>query len=124
MVPIVIYDNNCYLCIQFAKLVNLLAGGKITLIGHYTNFGEKLRNEILDASALEMFWFVDKNAAYGGRAALLPLLKEIISGKRKKIQTPTDLQTCDTQCKTPKAVFVRSASLLTHSKTIPLNAKP
>lgn len=119
IVPVVIYDNNCYLCIQFAKIVNFLARGKIRLVGHYTNLGEKLRNEILDSSALEMFWFVDGKTAYGGRAALRPLFKEIIFGRGERLKTP-DLNACEAECKTAKAVFVRSASLLTHSKIIPI----
>jgi predicted DCC family thiol-disulfide oxidoreductase YuxK len=120
MVPVVIYDNNCYLCIRFAKAVNFLSGGRLHLIGHYTVLGEKLRNEILDSSALEMFWFIDGKTAYGGRAALLPLMKEVFSGKRKNIRKIEDFEACSTECKTAKAVFVRSASLLTHSKRIPL----
>ena len=45
------------------------------MVGHYSNFGKKIREEILDDSALEMFWFIDENTASGGRAALLPLIK-------------------------------------------------
>ena len=33
------------------------------MIGHYSDFGTKIRNEILDESALEMFWFIDKKRA-------------------------------------------------------------
>ncbi len=120
IVPVVIYDNKCYLCIQFAKVVNFLAKGRLNLVGHYTNLGEKLRNQILDSSALEMFWFVDGKTAYGGRAALCPLFRELISTSGKKLQNTDDLEACDVECKTAKAVFVRSASLLTHSKTIPI----
>jgi len=58
MVPLVIYDNQCYLCTKFAKVVNFLSRGKLLLVGHYSSLGEKLRNEILDSSALEMFWLV------------------------------------------------------------------
>jgi predicted DCC family thiol-disulfide oxidoreductase YuxK len=119
IVPVVIYDNRCYLCIKFANVVNFLAKGRVTLVGHYTPLGEKLRNQILDASALEMFWFVDGKTAYGGRAALIPLFKELISSG-EKLRKTDDLNSCDTECKTAKAVFLRSASLLMHSKTIPL----
>lgn len=119
IVPVVVYDNNCYLCIQFAKAVNLLAGGKLRLVGHYTSLGEKIRNEVLDSSALEMFWFIDGKKAYGGRAALCPLFREIVFGSGEKLKTP-ELETCDAECKTAKAVFVRSASLLTRSKIIPI----
>jgi hypothetical protein len=65
-----------------------------------------------------MFWFVDGKTAYGGRAALCPLFRELINGSGKKLQKTDDMGVCDVECKTAKAVFVRSASLLTHSKTI------
>ena len=29
------------------------------MVGHYSDFGTKIRNEILDESALDMFWFID-----------------------------------------------------------------
>jgi len=120
IVPVVIYDNRCYLCIQFARVVSFLAKGRLNLVGHYTNLGEKLRNQILDSSALEMFWFVDGKTAYGGRAALCPLFRELTNGSGKKLQKTDGMEACDVECKTAKAVFVRSASLLTHSKTIPI----
>ncbi len=118
IVPLVIYDDRCYLCIKFAGLVKLLGGGKMTFTGHYSGLGEKLRSEVLDSSALEMFWFVDETTAYGGRAALLPLLKTIIFGSKRHLE-PVDVQeSCKTGCKNVKSVFLRSASLLSNSKTI------
>jgi predicted DCC family thiol-disulfide oxidoreductase YuxK len=121
MVPLVMYDNQCYLCIKFAKAVNFLAKGRILLIGHYTDLGEKLRSQILDSSALDMFWFVDGKTAYGGRAALIPLFCAILSAKGAKTRLD-DIESCGAECKTAKAVFVRSASLLTRSKTISLKS--
>jgi predicted DCC family thiol-disulfide oxidoreductase YuxK len=123
LIPVVVYDNNCYLCIKFAKAVNLFAGGKIRLVGHYTDLGKKIRDSFLDSSALDMFWFIDGKTAYGGRAALAPLIKEIVLGGQKEHQTTYDFDGCDIHCKTAGAVFVRSASLFTHSKTIPLKTK-
>ena len=120
MVPFVMYDDQCYLCIKFAKFVNFLARGKLLLVGHYSELGEKLRNEILDSSALEMFWLVDGKTAFGGRAALIPLLKTIFSSKNNHPQNFDIKESCDVQCKTAKAVFVRSASLITNSKKISL----
>ncbi len=58
-VPIVVFDNQCYLCVKFAKFVDFFARGKIAMVGHYSDFGIKIRNEILDESALDMFWFID-----------------------------------------------------------------
>ena len=59
---------------KFAKIVNLFARGKIMMIGHYSDMGVKIRNEILDDFALEMFWFIDNKRASGGRAAIIPLI--------------------------------------------------
>ncbi len=123
IVPLVIYDNQCYLCTKFAKVVNFLARGKLLLVGHYSSLGEKLRNEILDSSALEMFWFVDEETAYGGRAALGPLFNAILSSKGSKKNAVSVEEACDTECKTAKAVFIRSASLLSNSKKIKLGPK-
>ncbi len=90
------------------------------MIGHYTDVGQNIRERILDDSALSMFWFIDEKNAFGGRAALLPLLKAVIfSKKRGTIQIKID-DTCNKNCKTAFAVFTRSASLLSHSKKIDL----
>ena len=121
VVPIVIYDNKCYLCTKFAKIVDFLAGGRLSLVGHYTDLGEKLRSQILDSSALEMFWFVDGKTAFGGRAALIPLILVMIRHNSKGVHRMVDKEQCDTECKTVKAVFLRSASLFSHSKKIRIN---
>ncbi len=115
-VPIVVFDNQCYLCMKFAKFVDFFARGKLTMVGHYSDFGTKIRNEILDESALDMFWFIDKKRAYGGRAALFPLVKSIFSKKTKKSSTTRVDENCQQDCKTVKAVFLRSSSLLTNSR--------
>jgi len=119
-VPIVLFDNQCYLCMKFANAVNFFARGQITMVGHYSEFGEKIRKTILDKSALEMFWFINQKRAYGGRAALLPLIKSILSKKTKKSSMSKINDECQQDCKTAKAVFVRSASLITNSKIIDL----
>ena len=121
IVPIIIYDNNCHLCIKFANSVNFLARGKIAMVGHYSEMGEKLRKEHLDSRATEMFWFIDGKNAFGGRSALLPLIQEILFSKRKAPKQDNLEETCDVGCKAPKAVFVRSFSLLTHSKKIKIS---
>lgn len=118
--PLVVFDDQCYLCGQFIKIVNFFARNKITIIGHYSDFGKKIRDEILDESALEMFWFIEKEVAYGGRAALLPLIKAIISNKSKKSPITKINIDCQQECKTIKAVFLRSFSLISNSKKINL----
>ena len=119
-VLIVVYDNQCYLCVKFAKIVEFLTRGNLTMIGHYSELGVKLRKTILGESALEMFWLIDEKTAYGGRAALLPLLRIIITtsgGNSNKIKMNIK---CEQECKTVKAVFIRSASLFSNSKRIDL----
>ena len=119
-IPIVLFDDQCYVCIKFAVIVNFLARNKITIIGHYSDFGIKIRKEILDESALEMFWFIDEKRASGGRAALFPLIKSIFSTKTKKSKFIQISNICSENCKSTKSVFVRSFSLITNSKKIDL----
>ena len=119
-IPIVVFDNQCYLCVKFAKFVDFFARGKITMVGHYSDFGTKIRNEILDESALDMFWFIDEKRAHGGRAALFPLVKLIFSKKIKNSSIMRVDENCQQDCKTVKAVFIRSSSLFTNSKKIDL----
>lgn len=119
-IPIVLFDDQCYVCIKFATIVNFLARGKITMVGHYSDFGIKIRNEILDQSALEMFWFIDEKRASGGRAALFPLIKSMFSTKSRKRKFAQLDNICSKDCKTVKSVFVRSFTLITSSKKIDL----
>jgi len=119
-IPIVLFDNQCYLCTKFAKTVNFFARGKITMVGHYSEIGRDIRKSILDESALDMFWFINQKRAYGGRAALFPLIKSILSEKTKKSSMFKINDECKQDCKTVKAVFVRSSSLITNSKIIDL----
>ena len=95
-----------------------MARGKITMIGHYSEHGENIRKQILDETALDMFWFIDKKTAYGGRAALFPLLKSILFSKRKTTSKIKINPTSKIYCKNGKAVFLRSASLICNSKKI------
>jgi len=119
-IPIVVYDDQCYLCTKFAKIVNFLSRGNLTIIGHYSNQGEEIRNQILDDSALEMFWLIDEKTAFGGRAAIIPLISSIITSKKKKSNNMKLESKCKQECKTVKSVFIRSASLLSNSKKIEL----
>jgi len=118
--PIVLFDDQCYVCIKFATIINFLARNRITMVGHYSDFGTKIRNEILDESALEMFWFIDEKMASGGRAALFPLIKSIFSTKAEKSKFTQINDICSENCKSTRSVFVRSFSLITNSKKINL----
>ncbi|MDH3276688.1 MAG: hypothetical protein OEL77_01395 [Nitrosopumilus sp.] len=119
-IPIIVFDDLCYLCTKFANSVNFLARGNLTIIGHYSNQGEEIKNQILGDSAYEMFWLIDKKMAYGGRAAILPLIRAIITSKKKSSNNVKFESNCKQECKTIKSVFIRSASLLSNSKKIKL----
>lgn len=115
--PVVLYDNRCYLCSKFAGIVKYLSAGRSAFVGHYSDTGERIRKEFLDGDALEMFWYIDGATAYGGRAALLPLARMIFSGIKRN-RTDDAIPDCAGACRTVPAFFVRSASLITHSKKI------
>lgn len=114
--PVMLYDDRCSLCTRFAKAVNMLAGGRLTIIGHYSNKGRYMRDTMLDDTATEMFWIVDRRDAFGGRAALLPLLRAILFARGGLGMTyDNDDDTCESDtCH----VLVRSASLLRCSRHI------
>jgi hypothetical protein len=123
ILPIMIYDDMCYLCTKFAKVVSVLTGKKILVVGHYSKYGMEIKSEIFpkDYDPTKMFWFVTRKVAYGGRSAILPLLHAILSNKSKG-RFPYDISTtCSSDCKTPKAVFARTKSLLSNSEKIILN---
>ena len=101
--------------------MNFLAKGKLRMIGHYTELGGEIREEILEDDALEMFWFIDKKTAYGGRAAIIPLLSAILRIHDKKFDEMSIQKSCNIGCKDSLAVFFRSASLITHSKKIKIS---
>ena len=116
--PLMVYDNKCYVCIQFAKIINFFARGRLRMIGHYTELGKSIRERYLDDNALDMFWFIDKNTAYGGRAAICPLISAIFNLGSFNSNKISIQESCDIGCKDSLAVFFRSASLITHSKKI------
>jgi len=118
--PLMVFDDKCYVCIKFAKVVNYLTKGRLRMVGHYTEFGKLIRDDFLGDDALEMFWFMDKNTAYGGRAALRPLISAIFNLDGTNTNKISIQESCDIGCKDSFAVFFRSASLITHSKKISL----
>ena len=119
--PLMIYDDKCYVCIKFAKLMNFISKGRLRMIGHYTEFGKTIREEILEEDALEMFWFIDNETAYGGRAAIIPLLSAILRVQGRKFNKMSIQESCDIGCNDSLAVFFRSASLITHSRKIKIS---
>ncbi len=120
--PLVIYDDKCYLCSKFASIVHTFAKDKILIVGHYSDIGMKIKSEIFDYNydSTKMFWFMTKKTAYGGRAAILPLFFNILTGKSREHLDYVSSSSCTDDCKTPKAFFMRTGSLFSNSKKIAL----
>ena len=120
ILPVMIYDDRCYLCAQFAKIVSFFARKKILIVGHYTDFGMKIKSEIFSNNydSTKMFWFVSDKTAYGGRAAILPLISSVFKSKIKHSILYEISTSCDVDCKAPKAVFLRTLSLFSNSEKI------
>ncbi len=118
-VPVMIFDDRCYLCSKFADVVKMLSRNKFLIVGHYSDIGLKIKSQIFekDYDSTNMFWFVTKSIAYGGRAAILPLIYGILTGSTNNFSQENHSQyACD--CKTPKAFFMRTKSLLSNSEKI------
>ena len=120
ILPVMIYDDRCYLCAKFAKIVSFFARKKILIVGHYTDFGMKIKSEIFSNNydSTKMFWFVSDKTAYGGRAAILPLISSVFKSKIKHSIGSEIPASCDVDCKAPKAVFLRTLSLFSNSEKI------
>lgn len=123
--PILIYDNLCTSCTFYAKIIDRLLMGRITIIGHYTNDGQDLKKTIFPSNynGLDMSWFVTKKVAYGGREGLKQLIKYLVStaiipNKLHYEKNNFDLNQCTTDCRTVKGVMIRSCSILTNGKII------
>ena len=116
--PALLYDDACYLCSVFARAADALAGGRLALVGHGTQLAAEIRQEHLGEGAAEMFWFIDGASAYGGRSGLLPLAREILFSRKRAPAGHAANPDCAAGCRTPKAFFLRSASILTHGRKI------
>ena len=117
-IPILVYDNHCYSCMKFVKIIDFFAHGKFLIVGHYSDFGLKIRKEYLDESALDMFWLINKKKAFGGRAALIPVIKLMFSKKIKQIPILEIEKECQQGCKTVKEIVKRTASVFSNSKIL------
>jgi hypothetical protein len=82
--PVLIYDNKCSPCWKQAKIARRLSRGRIRLLGHYelTDDLKKIKETVFPAGydPTTMSWLINDNGAYGGRAWILPLIKEVIRG--------------------------------------------
>lgn len=128
--PVLIYDDLCSSCTSYAKMVNKLVSGKITMIGHYSEPGKEFKKKIFPEGyeGLKMSWFVTEDAAYGGSKGLRKLLGYMFSinklkNKQDFQKNEFDASKCASDCSTVQGVMFRSLSILTESKTIPIKIK-
>jgi hypothetical protein len=126
--PILIYDNMCTSCTYYAKFVNKLLGGKIIMLGHYTLQGKELKQSIFPKKydGLNMSWFVTEKKAYGGRECMKQLIKygiltTLVPNHKEFPRNNFALNECASDCKTVKAVLIRSCSIITSGKIIEVN---
>jgi hypothetical protein len=81
--PLLIYDDRCSSCRQFAFWVRKLSGGWIRLAGHYYSCeAMNVKRYIFpdDYDSTRMFWLINKNGVFGARSGLMEVFKEIIRG--------------------------------------------
>ena len=119
--PVLIYDNLCTSCTSFAKIINRILDGKITMLGHYTPQGREFKEMIFPENyeGTEMSWFVTEKMAYGGRKGLEQLIKYLFSAKHGEYSENIFAQNeCTSDCGTVKGVLFRSCSILFSSKII------
>lgn len=119
--PILIYDNLCYSCTKYAKIVQNVIDGKCLIVGHYTQLGKEIKKKLFptDYEGLEMSWFIIDGIAYGGRSGLFRLIKFILfeSKPGDSIDNVFDLTQCSTACKSRKISAQRLFNIfLMHKK--------
>ena len=108
----------CYLCTKFARIIHYMSRGRLDCIGHYTENGNKIQ-VILGDSSRDMFWFIKNNKAFGGRSAILPLIKFLFDIRSPGISSSFN-DNNPSGCKTIKSVFLRSSSIIIKGKKITL----
>jgi hypothetical protein len=104
--------------------VNHLSRGWIRIAGHYDSYEANNAKSLIfpnDYDSTSMFWLINTNGAFGGRAGLLPVLVEIIKGTFRKtceVEIP-NLACRDIEkrsCSSPRSTFARMISLFKNSK--------
>jgi hypothetical protein len=134
--PLLIYDDKCSSCTKFARAASMLSRQWIRIAGHYYS------KEAMDIKKMifpsyydptKMFWLINKKAAYGARAGLFQVVKEIFVGNYKSIlgksYTKTSLShenvVCSYldggSCTSTKASVLRMIQMIKSSKVFRIN---
>jgi hypothetical protein len=126
--PLLIYDDKCYSCTKFAKVVGILSRGWVRIAGHYYSQDAKQAKNVIfppGYDSTKMFWLVNKNGAYGARSGLPHVIKEIAFGLVAGPNTQSYHEgavACEytnekTSCFTSTNILKRIAKLLSHGAT-------
>jgi hypothetical protein len=113
-------------------VASILSRGWIRTAGHYYSQEAKEAKEMIfpsDYDATKMFWLINRNGAYGARAGLLPLAKEIFigifrgRGKVSDINSSCEYNNTDNSlsCYTFKSVLKRIIQMLRKGTTFSFN---
>lgn len=119
--PVLIYDNRCLSCTDYARIVNRILSGKITMIGHYTERGMELKRSIFPEGydGLEMSWFVTESKAYGGSRGLWRLIKYALSARRGEFaENVFDQNACTAECVSIRGMASRTRSIIVDGAVI------
>lgn len=119
--PVLIYDNQCSSCTDYARLVSRVLNDRITMIGHYTEQGMDLKRKIFPDGydGLEMSWFVTESKAYGGNRGLWRLIRYVLSTKHGKFaENVFDQSVCSTECGSIKEMASRTRSIIVDGAVI------
>jgi hypothetical protein len=124
--PLLIYDDKCFSCTQFANIARVLSGGYIRIAGHYYSDEALQAKKIVFPASYEttnMFWLINRNGAYGARSGLLQVIREIIISliKRRYAKSETKISSYKSKCQlnscgSPTKTLKRIASLMVNSK--------
>lgn len=81
--PLLIYDDKCSSCTKFAKAASIISRRWIRMAGHYYSEEAMQTKKMIFPAGYDptkMFWLINKKGAYGARAGLIQVIKEIIIG--------------------------------------------
>ena len=85
--PVLIYDNRCSSCTDYARLVSRILNDRITMIGHYTEKGMEFKRKIFPEGygGLEMSWFVTESKGIRGQQGTVEADQVRAFGKARRL---------------------------------------
>ncbi len=130
--PLLIYDDTCSSCEKFAKMVNIISRGWIRIAGHhYSKEASEAKQVIFPKGydATKMFWLINSKGAFGARAGLIPVVKEVLLGllvhnESPHLHTGAINDACNAQsssCMSTKGLISRIMNMVRTSAIFPFD---